>query len=1767
MYKINTKKLIREWKYVSALCCIVLLLLIFVIPAMSVTGNTVRITDFFPEGELRAPCEVKAVFSRNVVSKEYIGQTLCESDFPFIFHPEIKGRGYWKNGKTFVFTPFSKLLPATKYTVTALPKISAPGDGEKSYKIIGKKTFNFYRAPLKFKGIKLIEYNKYNNDAIYEIEFSEAVSPSKLRGYIEVNNIGYRGKYNVIDGPISSKVHLGIKNENSNTVPELKIIKGLPCENGNMGMKEDISVKLAVNGVMEISGASAYTSIRFGSISVTTTVPIDVSQVKDFIEIKPSKNITVEPTSAGFDIKGPFDSGERVKVTLKKGLPGLGDSKLDYDWQKTFIFPDRKCEISFPETGRILTHKDSMKLEVDTVNVDKMEVEIMRLYDNNIVYGLRNKWASFPIDLAQSVAKKKYNVKGRRNKVTASALDLKKLIGDSKGVFHISATNNGSYDEWTGDDIMLNVTDLGITYKHAYNKNLIWVNSIKTGKAIYGAEVKLWSWSNQLLGSGKTRLDGTAEIILPNTRELPIVITVSKDDDVAFIRSENSLFRSTDKFDISGQLWPSGAYDTYCYTDRDIYRPGDTICVNLVMRDKEGHAPNSFPVTVELKTSTGNTWKKITGLPDKFGTISFDIKTTDTVPTGAWQVLVYTGEENAVAVKRIFVESFVPPRLYIDSSTDKKKMTGKDKIKLSLASKYTFGSPASELVYEIKIANKKFKPSFKNLQGYRFGNDCCDYKHINRTVAEGKLGANGTDEITIENLSTENKCPELITIQTGVMEDSGRWDYVTSQVEHYPSDILTGVKIPKKIEPMKDFNISLATVDINGNFKENIKMSYTLNKIVSRPVTYLKDGKQYRKYTTEYVPIKKGFVTGKERKTNVTLNVAESGKYIFEVENGSGVTATEFYVYGYNGSGEENASILKMSMDKKIYKKGDKAHLSVTAPFDGIMLICVETDTIISHKVKKVNKGKNNITLRITEDMKPNAWITTQLIRSDCYDTNDIRAYGVMPIFVDMTDVKLAVSCDIPSKLKPGHNKIKIKVRNNSGKGVASSVTVMAVDDTVLHLTGYKAPNPFYYYTAQRALEVTTCDRYNMIIKPEYNGLPLLMAGGGMSREMSAMNDAQAPFRVDRFKIAAVTERTTTDKNGNGYIELNLPEFAGQMRFSVVAVSENAIGYTEKVCDVGREIIIEPSLPANLIEGDIFTSPCLIYNRGEKTDFELRVKTNGNISCEEEPRKITLENGKRSLIEIQYKVGKPGKAEVLYEIKYKSKVIRKTIEIAINPAAPKRIKSNIYKISGNNFVNIQEDYTKYGDSETGVLLVSAMPEIRLRNVVDFLTHYPYNCTEQTISAVIPLITMGNIICETMPNISNRKTINNDVAMGIRKLCTRQNYDGGFVSWPGEKDSQPFESIYALHCMCLAENNGYKVDNDVKQNAIKYVRRMLDILPEDPDNEKEWKMLLTLKAYGCYALSLAGTPPLSHMEYMTGKINDISGDGAIYLALAYEQAGNKKEALKIMPKETPSGIYGEMADNMYVSDIKHTALLLLGGTVLTPTCESNSVVAVSLLKKITENKISTQEGAVATMALSKYFKTISPIKKTTGEIYINGKKKATINELSDSVTCTVKAGDKIKITNTGAGDLYAMKSINRFCPVKESSFNGISVTGRMDLPNSDNIIRRGDKLTEIITITPISGAQKDVVVVIPLAAGIEGENPIVEENNIVDGVKIEKRDGRIILFISHLREKTTLQLNLRAVTPGTFIIPGISAQCMYDPSVNSVTVNKTITINK
>ncbi|HEY2585887.1 MAG TPA: MG2 domain-containing protein [Tepidisphaeraceae bacterium] len=163
--------------------------------------------------------------------------------------------------------------------------------------------------------------------------------------------------------------------------------------------------------------------------------------------------------------------------------------------------------------------------------------------------------------------------------------------------------------------------------------------------------------------------------------------------------------------DTAGAPYLRKRHEAFIYTERGVYRPGETVHLRAIVRGPDGATPTGFPVRWQFRRPDLHDWKAVLGKIDADGCVSLDLPLPDDLPTGRWSVTLGLPGQNkpdeSFGAASFQVEDFMPNRMQVAMKLDGHATTGSDEstprflvsdepLAAEVQADYLFGKPAAE---------------------------------------------------------------------------------------------------------------------------------------------------------------------------------------------------------------------------------------------------------------------------------------------------------------------------------------------------------------------------------------------------------------------------------------------------------------------------------------------------------------------------------------------------------------------------------------------------------------------------------------------------------------------------------------------------------------------------------------------------------------------------------------------------------------------------------------------------------------------------------------------------------------------------------------------------------------------------------------------------------------------------------------------------------------------------------------------------------------
>ncbi|MGE5552202.1 MAG: MG2 domain-containing protein, partial [Bacteroidota bacterium] len=1765
---ILAKKMSRRdmlWKVSAAL----VLLLVLILSAHGWADNAVRLVRMDPSGEVSTRTNFTFFFSADVVPKSRVGK-LGTTD-KIKFNPPVPGKIRWDTTNRLRFFPEAALRPSTPYTV----EFAADLPGELKKTLAGNRRLQFTTERFRVTEAKLnFTYNPQRARGVIfqaRLSFNYPVAADSLQRSLKLcftdNRQPIRFTVQMANGGRDAVItsELLQRGRTARKI-ELSLPEGFLCLAASTGLKERYAETavfqerrtLAIDDISPLSEGD-------NAIRIRCSEPVDPETAASFISLKPAAKYQVSVVGETITLSGEgLVPGQTYEIKVAKGLPSLNGDPLPKDFIDRVTFPDLEPSVGFNSPGRYLSSKGQLNLGLETVNISQVELEIAKVYANNIVSFLGNLngegrcYSYFLERVGRVVERQTIAVNNDENKVVTTPINLGRFLADKrKGIFQVVACD--PENRWRDAAKVVIVTDLGILAKFGQDELVVWVNSLDTLAPKPGTRVSLVSYNNQEIAAGVTDANGVVRFsgLRQQIKDYrSYLILAELEDDLSFVCLDDSLVEKTD-FAVNGRPHLTEGYEAYLYADRGVFRPGDTANLAAMVRGANAAVPPEFPLRLEIVGPDGMVFREFAGSTRDAGLCQFELEIPDYARTGKYNALLYAAKQ-PIGGTSFSVEDFMPDRIKVETATDKDRYARGETATIKVRGVNLFGPPAAGRRVDLSVRLEPVPFSPPAYRSYTFGDPEQKFRVAEETLGQGELDRNGQAGFSYDFPDNLNP-PGMIraVFQATVTEEGGRAVSNVKTVEYHPRRAYIGIRsgADSYAKVGEAYPISLVEVDQDGQLVKGAELSVEIFSVTWNSI-YRRDRDGRYTYHSERQEARIG-------KDTVKLAAGEGAytyrpgnwgcyKIVFADQRTGARGSCEFYAtgWGYAPWAMDHPDRIQLDLDKTTYKPGETASVQIKAPFAGRALVTVEREKVYDVSVVELKENTGVIAIPVKEEYKPNVYVSIQLIRAvkQLDKRAPTRAFGTIPLGVDCSGHKFAVEINAAGEIRP-NQRLEVEVAAQ-GKSDAY-LTLAAVDEGICQLTEFLTPDPWAFFYGKRSLGVNTYDLYGMLL-PEVEGVKLADSPAGDEDMEGVRRRNLNPVAVRRVKpVSLWSGLVKLDSSGRAKIKLDIPQFNGTLRLMAVAASGTDFGAATKKILVRDPIVMTSTYPRFAAPGDRFVIPVSVFNgTGRDGAFKIKLGLEGPADMDGYDWKdLTLADKQEKTVNFAVIARQAaGKLKFILTAEGNGARAAETTELAVRPAQPftRAVYTGVANAGKAAELSLPGAWLP-GTAEYSLSL-APIPALKFTGGLRYLLGYPYGCIEQTTSKLFPLLYLEDLARIAQPDLFVGGKADRYIAQGIEKLESMQLREGGFSYWPGGDWCSDWGSIYAANFLVEAREAKYTVADRVYDRMLGYLDRLAK-----KRIEGSWS--LQLRVYALYVLALAGKPDLSSMAYIKSqRLTELYLDSRAQLAAAYYYAGDKKTARELMPATFAASTLKREKGGNFNSNVRADAIIL---GVLADVDPAHPAVPKLIDRLSTAAKASrwgtTQENAFAFMALGKLLHQ----KQTaayTGEVLVDGQRIATFDSKAPRRLVDARLGKgKVTVKIAGAGDCYLYAEANGvpLTPVRTED-NGLTVrreffdrTGqRVDL----NHLKQGDLLVARIYVKTAESDTDNVAIVDLLPAGLEIENPRLASSAKIGWLSADTftpsymdiRDDRLMLFASFDQAGTRyFYYAARVVSCGTY----------------------------
>ena len=1314
----------------------------------------------------------------------------------------------------------------------------------------------------------------------------------------------------------------------------------------------------AVEETMPASGAVTDPFQR--GVYIRFASPMEWSTVEDRILIEPQPERVryfFNPFDFSLNLDFNLDRNTQYTITIPGDAADPYGNTLgnDYTWQ--FTSPGRSPIASFnlPADISQLSTAFPTAVEIIHVNVSRLDVA---LYDLGLPLNLINEpyTAREYSPAADPLRTWSLPLTTTDEQVAVTPLPLAEEGTLPTGVYLLNLTAPEVAEEvqfWQNQRHVLILADTNVVVKEMFGDVHVWVTELASGQPAQGRNVALYNRQGVEIGSAVSDASGFARFAYdPEQDFLEGVTVVSNAPGAAGFGVGSS------NWNPNANPWNFGLLNSttsdeapvfaYIYTDRPIYRPGDTVYFKGIVRDPNyGRYAPLDQQTLDLRLIFSSFFGE-QGLDETIevsvnedGNFDGEYSLPEDVTLGTYQL--FLENQSFEGFRTFTVAEYRAPEFLVTMTPGEPELLRGQPAEVVLAAEYFFGGSAAGLEVNWAIYEDAYQPDVPG-PFYHFG-DGGDFFYepglpfggpgggvFGRQIANGsgQTDENGRLIISLpaELLQDADEGSRMVTVEANVSDLANFPVASRTEVVFHAAEVYVGVIPADPIAAAAtEAEVDLKTVDWEGQTvaNQNVEVVFYRREWVPNR------NSDFGIYYTEWEAVdsevdRTQTTTDGQGQAQVSFTPEEGGTYlaVATVTDGGGRThtsSTSLWVtdsdfFGWRSDPRERR--MELAPDQQEYAPGDTASILVQSPFAGPVQawLTIERGTLIEQQVVTLESSSHVLEIPITADFAPNVFVSVTAIKGvDANDPDnpyaDIRL-GIVELVVSPQQLALNVALTPQGdQFEPGDTAVyDIRVTNYQGSPVQANLSLVLVDLAVLTLTEDNAPpilEAFYARQPYRSRMGSGLFISGEGLEPE---IPLegggLGGGGGGDAAQEAVGrlaEDEEDVRRDFPDTAYWEANVDTDANGQATVEIPLPDSLTTWRLSSKAVTEdNLVGQGSTDVIVSLPLLVRPVTPRFLTVGDVVELGAIVNNNsGQSLEVAVSLEAEGVTLNGAAEQTITVPANGQQLVRWQATVDDVEAADLTFRAsggEYRD-ATKPTFGVGPDNVIP------VYRYDAEDVVGTSGVLEEAGQRVEAILLpesvdtrrgevdVQLSPSLAAAlidtlEVVNDLEYTPvcaHAVADHLLVNVATLTAVQQLELESFGS-SSRSQLETLIDNHIQQVEELAKANGGW-GWCYSDERDPWLTAYTLFALAKAQDAGYEVDAAVLDNAIDYLQGELEDAA-DLTNASE----ANRQAFFLYVLAELDQDVSSAADDLFTEHRALLDPYArALLTLAYEQAGD------------------------------------------------------------------------------------------------------------------------------------------------------------------------------------------------------------------------------------------------------------------------------------
>jgi len=994
------------------------------------------------------------------------------------------------------------------------------------------------------------------------------------------------------------------------------------------------------------------------------------------------------------------------------------------------------------------------------------------------------------------------------------------------------------------------VSDVGLVTKTSPGQMLFFAANRFTGEPVADCAVRVIV-SQKTVAEGRTSADGLLEANLPEQSMENVVGVAQCGEEMA----------ATDPGSWSLQE-PARELAGYIYTDKPIYRPGHSVHLKAILRWRHHDALAKFDrPDVEVVASDPNdkvVFRQQVKV-DAFGAVNATFPVPATAALGNYALRIQSGEFQAAS--GFEVQEYRKPEFeVIVTPASRFAVQGREAV-VTIQARYYFGQPVANGQLRWVVNQQPYYSPLRWDDGFEGGESSYWYGDDQTAQGELRLDAQGKAEVRIPLAVDDNGRDFSARIEAQVTDAANRQVSGNTTVHATFGAFLVSAQTTTSVfRASSPVEVSIRAIDYTGAPQPNVPVRVVLERLIY-PAGYYGDPEVEQISDTGVTTDAGGLAAGRVTLPNQT------GSFRVRVSAPSeGRTVQDdvwLWVPGPSETTDSEERYLELLADRKSYQPGESARLIVRGEtITGPVLVTKEGQHVSWFRLMRPT-ATESIEVPIDEGDVGDVFVSIAFLR----DGRLSRAERRIGVPATSRTLKVSVTADqaVSRPREPGA--FSVLVTDQAGQPVRAQVSLAVIDEAVYGVKADDTPDPIrHFYRREYSRVNTTFSREYYFTG--YSGRDRLQLARRGRRPFTLADfkgdkEVQPEVRKDFPDAIYWVGDLVTDAQGRGRIAVTYPDALTTWRLTARAFTDDTkAGVAVARTTTTKDLIVRVVTPRFLTEGDEVVVPTVVHNyRADTQTAQVSIQASGLESASSStPTSSPLASGSERRDDWRFAARAVGNATITATARTANDTDAVELPLPVLPFGIRRDVGTAGSIVGAGEATTVVTVPEGANAAARTVSIALAPSLAgsMLGALDFLTGYPYGCTEQTVSSFLPNLLVTRALTELKLAPTERlSALDRQVSSGLQRLYDYQHDDGGWGWWKSD-GNHPFMTAYALWGLDEARRAGVKVQEYRISNAAQALAQMYVAYPRvEPD----------LKVYEAYVLQRA-TPPEDEIFWFT-----------------------------------------------------------------------------------------------------------------------------------------------------------------------------------------------------------------------------------------------------------------------------------------------------------